>query len=106
MATTNAFLPQQQTARISVGVTSANALVFQPGAGYPGTGYQVRLYNYGSNITYVAFGPDSSVTATTNSLPLAPNSIEVFAVPFNTAYLATIGTATGNMLFMTAGEGL
>ena len=105
MTTTNAFFPQQPTVKISVGATSSNALVFQPGAGTPGTGYQVRFYNSGSNITYVAFGNDSTVTATTSSLPLAGNSIEVFAVPFNTAYVAAIGTS-GNTLFITAGEGL
>jgi len=105
MPTTNAFLPQQATVKIAVGAASSNVLVFAPTAGFLGSGYQVRFYNSGINITYIAFGNDSTVTATTNSLPLAGNSIEVFAVPFNTAYVAAIGTS-GNTLFMTAGEGL
>ena len=104
MSLTGAFLPQQATVSISVTGTSANANAFPVSAGN-GVGYQLRVFNSGTAITYLTFGTSSALVATTAGLPIAPNSLEVVAVPFGTTYVAAIGTS-GNTVYLTAGEGV
>ena len=102
MALTGAFLPQAATVNIAVTGTTANVAL---GAVVGTTGSQVRVFNSGTAITYIAFGSSSAVTATTAGLPIAPNSLEVIGIPYNTTYVAAIGTS-GNTIYFTLGEGL
>ena len=102
MAITAAFMPQAATANIAVTASSAS-VALNASTGF--TGNQVRVYNYGTAIAYIAFGTASTVTATTASLPIAPNSIEVFGIPYGTTYAAALGTSGGTVYF-TLGEGL
>jgi hypothetical protein len=104
MSLTGAFYPQANTVNVAVTGTSAN-VQFTTGIGLL-NGCQVRLFNSGTNITYINFGATSAVTATTTAgLAMAPNSIEVFTVPYSTTYVAAIGTS-GNTLYATPGEGV
>jgi hypothetical protein len=99
------FNPTLPTVNISVTGSSANVAVFST-AGYsapPQT--QVRVFNSGSAVTFIAFGATSSVTATTSSLPIAPNSVEVFTINASNTYIAAIGTS-GNTIYFTPGEGV
>jgi hypothetical protein len=99
------FTPYYATTSITVGASSANVQVFNTGQ-MPFPQSQVRIFNSGSAVTYIAFG-NSSVTATTASIPIAPNSVEVMTNPGagSLAYIAAIGTA-GNTIYFTPGEGL
>ena len=102
MAINAAFTPQLATVNIAVTGTSASvALNNTVGI----SGNQVRIFNNGSSVSFIAFGTSSSVTATITSIPIAPNSVEVMGVPGGTTYIAAIGT-TGNTIYFTMGEGL
>jgi hypothetical protein len=108
MALNQAFYPQANTVNVAISNVTANVQVntLTGGAG-AGTGYQIRLYNNSSSTAFVAFGSSSSVAATlTTSLPLAPNAVEVFTVPYQTNYVAVIAAAAGGTLYATAGEGM
>ena len=108
MALNQAFYPQANTTNVAINNVSANVQVniLTGGAG-AGTGYQVRLYNNSTSTAFVAFGSSSSVVASlTTSLPMAPNSVEVFTVPYQTNYVAVIAAAAGGTLYATVGEGM
>lgn len=109
MALTQAFAPYGNTANVAISNTSASVQFNTQtgGASGFGGGYQVRLYNNSSSTVFIAFGAASTVTAAVaTSLPMAPNSIEVFTVPFQTSYVAVIASAAGGTLYATVGEGV
>ena len=109
MALTQAFAPFGNTANVAISNTSANVQFNTQtgGASGFGGGYQVRLYNNSSSTVFVAFGSASTVTASVSvGLPMAPSSVEVFTVPFQTAYVAVIAAAAGGTLYATPGEGV
>ena len=69
---------------------------------------QIRVTNTTSVFAYVNFGPLATVAAAAvaTSLPIAPNSIEVFTVdPTVTAATVILASGTGNVIF-TRGEGI
>jgi len=103
MAIQGAFIPQANTVNVAVGVTSASVAL---GAVYGSTGGQVRLYNNSSSTVFVAFGNSTVTAAVATSLPMAPNSVEVFTVPGQVAYVAVIASAAGGTLYATLGEGV
>lgn len=108
MALTQAFAPLANTVNVAIGNTSANVLVITGSGGASGfSGYQIRLHNSSSSTVFVAFGATSSATASVStSLPLPPGDVEVFTVPFQTAYVAVIASAAGGTLYATPGEGV
>jgi hypothetical protein len=109
MALTQAFAPFGNTANLSISSTSG-VVQFNTqtgGASGFGGGYQVRLYNNSSSTVFIAFGSASSATAALGTgMPMAANSVEVFTVPFQTAYVAAIAAAAGGTLYATPGEGV
>jgi hypothetical protein len=108
MALTQAFAPLGNTANVAIGNTSANVLVIAGSGGASGfSGYQMRLHNSSSSTVFVAFGSTSAATAAVGTgLPLPPGDVEVFTVPFQTAYVAVIAVAAGGTLYATPGEGV
>jgi hypothetical protein len=69
---------------------------------------QVRVCNTTSSFAYVNFGPLATVAAAAvaTSLPIAPNSIEVFTIdPTANAATVILASGTGNVIF-TRGEGI
>lgn len=99
----NTFVPVG-TATIA-GTTTTASVALPIGAPYGGSERpQVRVYNGGTTPSFIAFG-DSTVTATVNSIPIAPGGPEVFTVPFNATHVAAIyGTGTGT-IYLTSGFG-
>lgn len=95
------------TTTISVSTTSANgALLKAPN----GSDFQIRVYNAGTVPVFIQKGANSTVTATTADLPLAPGALEVLTVrntaanpTTHIAAIAASGTAT---LYITTGIGL
>jgi hypothetical protein len=90
------------TVNITATTTTGNVALNRPTAPM---GADVRLYNAGAVAVFVMFGA-SDVAATTGNMPLAPGSVEVFALPPSATHLAAI-TATGTAtVYATAGVGL
>lgn len=109
MALTQAFAPSGNTTNVAISNTSANVQfnTTAGGASGFGGGYQVRLHNSSSQTVFVAFGQGSTTTASVSTgLPLPPGDVEVFTVPFQTAYVAVIAAAAGGTLYATVGEGV
>lgn len=103
-----AFGPTGNSVSLTVTASSGNVQVTNSGGvGQPS---QVRVFNNGTNVVYLAFGQDNTVTASTaNSFAMVPNSVEVFTVPTfttNALYVAAIAGTTGNTLNITPGEGI
>jgi hypothetical protein len=88
------------TVNLAVLATTANVAVSPAGIG----NRTVRLFNSGTNVVFVNFGP-STVTATlTNSFPMLPNSVETFYFHNDWTHVAAIAGGTGNTLYATMGE--
>jgi hypothetical protein len=102
MSSLTPFTAGGTTVSISVSGSSQNIAVQSTATPTPGCA-QIRVFNSGSAITFIAFG-GSTVTATTSSLPIAPNSVEVFTMPLTGIYAAAIGTS-GNTIYFTPGDG-
>jgi hypothetical protein len=88
-----------QTVSINVGASSANVQVTT------GTGLtQVRVMNNGTATTWLRFGTDNTVAATTSNLPVGPGTIEVFSVPAP-VWVAAIAAGSTGLIYFTPGEG-
>jgi len=65
--------------------------------------------NSGTDQVFVSVGGIAAV-ATASSMALLPNSVEVFTIPGNIAsdnvYVAAIGVAGGNTLYVSVGNGI
>ncbi len=107
-----AFSPARDTVAVTVGTASANAqLPLREPSGLSQGTVEVRLLNVGTNVVFVAWATGAPPTAVApvsgtpqNSIPLLPNSSEVFLLP-DGAYLAAIAAATGNTLYASVGQG-
>jgi hypothetical protein len=88
---------------ITTGVAAASGTL----TGTAGTQGQLRIVNTASVFAYVNFGPSTVVAATVaNSMPIAPNSVEVFTIDPNvTTVSAILGSGTGTLI-CTRGEGV
>jgi len=108
MALTQAFAPSGNTASSTITGSSQSVQFNSQTGGASGFGgYQVRVHNSSTQTAFINFGTSSSVTAsTTTSLPLPPGDVEVFTVPFQTAYVAVIGTSATGTFYATPGEGV
>lgn len=100
------FCPQG-TANIAATTTSANVAL---PIGCPPTGSerpQVRVYNSGTTLAFIAFG-DSSVAATASSIPIPPGAsipVEKFSVPFGATHVACILASGTGTVYFTSGFG-
>jgi hypothetical protein len=65
----------------------------------------VRIFNSGTNIVFINFGPSTAIATLANSMPMLPNSVETFYFHNDWTLVAAIAGATGNTLYITAGEG-
>lgn len=97
------FSPIGATVTLSATNTTGNAALTSPGTA-PMT-KSVRVYNAGTATVFIAFGADSTITATTASMPVPSGGIETFELGPNITYAAGItasGTAT---VYFTTGRG-
>ena len=104
MSALTPFTAGASTVNIVVSASS-QAVQVQPNTNPSPLSYQVRVFNSGTNITYIAFGTSAVTVTTATGLPIAPNSVEVFTIPLNGLYAAAIGGAAGNTIFFTPGDG-
>lgn len=67
----------------------------------------LRLFNSGVDTIFIELVDRVSINPTlTTSMPLLPNSVEVFTISVDTVAVRAIGVAGGNVLYATYGEGL
>lgn len=67
----------------------------------------LRIVNSGTDTTFIelvdATGPAATITT---SMPMLPNTVEVFTSANDITTLSIIGAAGGNTVYVTYGEGL
>lgn len=91
------------TVNLAVGTTSSNVAIPAPNIGWR----SIRLVNLGTDVVFFQLGATSAVTASAStSIPLLPNSSEVFLLPNDIAYVAAIGQSGGNTLYISVGDGI
>ena len=67
----------------------------------------VRLVNLGADTVFIEFVQNAETAALTTSMPMLPNTAEVFTLALDVVRLSVIGAAgTGSTLYATYGEGL
>lgn len=95
------------TAMLSVGITSAAVSI------PPQSGNSIRVVNVGTNIVWFTTGATGTtptaviaLAGTPGSTPILPNTAESFAIPSGHSVFAAISNATGNTIYVSAGEGL
>lgn len=95
------------TAMLSVGITSAAVSI------PPQSGNSIRVVNVGTNIVWFTTGATGTIptavialAGTPGSTPILPNTAESFAIPSGHSVFAAISNATGNTIYVSAGEGL
>jgi len=96
-----AFTPVGDTVNVAVGVATASVAVTRPSIGTQA----VRLFNSGTNVIYVSFGTSGVAATVAISIPMLPNSIEIFGLPNGVTHVAAISGIAGNTLYITTGEG-
>lgn len=90
------------SAKITVTGTTARVILDFDGESPP---YQVRVVADGTDNVYISFG-DSTVTATATDIYMLTGTIEVFAVPPSTTYIAALADGSSAELYITAGNGM
>jgi hypothetical protein len=100
-----AFRPLGNSKTVNVVTTTASAFLQVPDT--LGT-RSVRIVNSGTDITFIEFtpGPFGVAATVAASMPMLPNTVEVFLLQNDLAYLKVIGVAGGNTIYVTYGEGL
>lgn len=98
-----AFRPLGNNKTVNVAVTAATQFLTIPDT--LGT-RSVRLVNLGPDTIFIEFVQAAQTAAVTTSLPMLPNTVEVFTLPLDVTRLSVIGTTTTSTLYATYGEGL
>lgn len=100
-----AWRPLFENDTVSVAVGTTGGFV-----GFPKTPFgtrAIRLVNIGTAVVFIELTETPTATATTtNSVPVLPNTVEVFTIANDEIGIAYIGSASGSTLYFTCGEGL
>jgi hypothetical protein len=97
------FEAQADTVSFAVGATATTTQV-NPTVGVRGT-RSMRLVNSGAATIFWKLGDTAGVTTSiTTGTPMLPNTTQVFLIRNEQQYLAHIGSAAGNTLYVTLGE--
>lgn len=100
-----AFRPLGNNQTVSVLTTTASQALTIPAS--PLGTRALRFVNVGTDPSFIEFGVATGpAAATTTSMPLLPNSVEVFTFANDFTTVRVIGTAGGSTLYITYGEGL
>jgi hypothetical protein len=100
------------TVALAVAATSSNVALVLPVTPALNPPNQVSVYNAGTTVVFVAFGPNAAaavavapVPGTPGDYPVLPGAQRTISVPQATKYAACIGTVGGNVYF-TPGKGV
>ena len=99
MANFNLFTPLSPTKKISASSSSSRVAL-----DLPNVGRAIRVYNDLSEVVFIEFG-DSTVTATTGSLPIGPKATEPFECPQRASHVAAITASGSGNIYFTEGQG-
>lgn len=101
-----AFRPLGVNKTFSIAVTAASQTLVIPDTPF-GT-RALRLVNSGSQLIFVDFlnSGQAGVASVTTSMPLFPNTVEVFTIGNDIGSMVVIAGAVGSTLYATYGEGL
>lgn len=100
-----AWKPLFEGDTVSIAVTATSQFLAVPKT--PMGVRALRLVNIGTNVIFFELVESAATAATAaNSIPMLPNTAEVFTFVNDEVGLAVIAAATGNTLYVTAGEGL
>ena len=101
-----AFRPLSNNKTVSIAVTTANQTLVIPDVPF-GT-RALRMVNTGSQIVFIDFVKSglTGVATVTTSIPVLPNTVEVFTFGNNIGSMVVVAPATGSTLYITYGEGL
>lgn len=99
------FRPEPaSTVNLSVTTSSSRVQVLNGTYG-PSSEPVVRLYNAGSVIVFVNFGNSTVTAAVATGMPIAPGSVEAFAVDISQTHVAAIVLSGTLTLYATPGVG-
>ena len=99
-----AFRPFGNNQTVNITTTAASQNLAFPARN--GTN-AVRIVNLGTDPSFIEFAQVAGVTAAAaTSIPLLPNSAEVFTLANDVVGLRVVGAAGGSVLYVTVGEGL
>jgi len=102
---TRAFRPLGNNKSFGIVTTAVSAGVTLPDVPFGTRAF--RIVNSGSDMTFIEFSfTGGAAAATTTSMPMLPNTVEVFTVTNDQTIIRVIGAAGGNTLYITPGEGL
>lgn len=103
MPSIDVFSPMTPTVSIaSVGTSSSN--VARTLSGHLG-GDEIRIANTGTAVAFVEFGESTIAATTTTSVPILPNTVEVFSVNPVQTHVAAITVSGTTTLYITTGRG-
>jgi hypothetical protein len=100
-----AFAPNSPNATINVAVTASSQAL---GPLKVSSTSQARFVNSGTQVVFidiVSAAASAPTAAVATSMPMLPNTVEVFSVPQG-AQIAVIAAAVGSTLYVTPGDGL
>ena len=99
-----AFHPLGNNKTVNITTTAASQTLAVPDT--LGT-RAVRVVNSGTDISFLEFTTATgAAAATTTSMPMLGNTVEVFTFPNDVTQIRVIGAAGGSVLYVTYGEGL
>lgn len=99
-----AFRPLGNNKTVSIVTTGASQSLTIPDVPF-GT-RSVRIVNSGTDISFIEFAQGTITAALATSMPMLPNTVEVFTIGNDITTLRVIGAAGANNLYVTYGEGL
>lgn len=90
-------------ATVNAAVGTSSSFVALPKLGVQA----IRVANVGANVIFIEQVESAATAASvTTSVPMLPNTVEVFTFPNDKVGVAVISAATGNTVYITPGEGL
>lgn len=100
-----AFRPLGNNKTVNIVTTTASQTLNIPN--WPLGTRALRVVNLGTDTSFIEFTATVGlVAAVTTSMPLLPNSVEIFTVTNEMNNMRVIGTAGGNTVYITYGEGM
>lgn len=101
MSSAYAFQSGGPNTTVNLAVTASSGNV----AAKNGSTSSLRIVNSGANTVFIEISTAAQTASLTTSMPMLPNSVEVFNAPWE-AVVSAIAGATGNTLYITPGDGL
>lgn len=87
------------------GTVAINATTTAANSGLNGEGETILVTNAATNVAFVRFGADASVTATAGDLPVLPGTCILIGVNTLIKYAAAVLASGSGQVYFTVGDG-